>query len=512
MTNATLAARPSPLQRLIDVIEAAPDKVLVAFVLFHTVLWTVIPTLVSRNLPLDLIEGIGHGRDWHLGYWKHPPLTWWLDDLVRQLAGNHVAAFFLLGQLTVALCFWAMWRFGCEFLRPIESLIAVALLDGVRLFNALAMEFNHNVLQLPIWALAGWVLYRAFVAKRIVDWIWVGVCFAVAFYAKYAVMLLIIPVVLFAIVDPVARRCWRTPGPYLAMLLCAVLLLPHAIWLVANDFSPIGFVTTKSEVATGLGDFARYLWQLVIAVIGQTAVVLLMFAILQGPRRWQLAPVSTSSERFARDYMMAIGLGPLALTVAGCLFAAREIHSGWTWQFWPFLGLLLMTVWRPVIDRAALTRIVAAWGAVTVISTAVVVITQSFHVSGGVRWANQFPGDRFTAAVLAAWDREARGAPLTYVVGDFWPAGNVILNMPDPPHLLQDGDLHYNPDIDVADVRRRGAMLLWTDPTPADQTPDWLQRNFPEARVNPPLVIHADTPRGEWSWRIGWAVLPPRGN
>ena len=31
----------------------------------------------SHNLQLDLVEDLALGREWQLGYWKHPPLPWW---------------------------------------------------------------------------------------------------------------------------------------------------------------------------------------------------------------------------------------------------------------------------------------------------------------------------------------------------------------------------------------------------------------------------------------------------
>ena len=40
-----------------------------------------LPILVCANLQLDLAEDLALGKEWQLGYWKHPPLPWWLADL-----------------------------------------------------------------------------------------------------------------------------------------------------------------------------------------------------------------------------------------------------------------------------------------------------------------------------------------------------------------------------------------------------------------------------------------------
>ena len=38
-------------------------------------LWSTLPTLLAPSFPLDVIEGINWGREWQLGYYKHPPLA-----------------------------------------------------------------------------------------------------------------------------------------------------------------------------------------------------------------------------------------------------------------------------------------------------------------------------------------------------------------------------------------------------------------------------------------------------
>ena len=51
-------------------------KILNLFYVFlstHIVLWTVVPTLVNQNLPLDYIEALAWGSNLDWGFNKHPP-------------------------------------------------------------------------------------------------------------------------------------------------------------------------------------------------------------------------------------------------------------------------------------------------------------------------------------------------------------------------------------------------------------------------------------------------------
>ena len=75
----------------------------------HLVVWTAFPLLVCRNLQLDLVEDLALGREWQLGYWKHPPCPWWIDDIAYRIAGD-VRIVYLLGPLACVIALYALWR------------------------------------------------------------------------------------------------------------------------------------------------------------------------------------------------------------------------------------------------------------------------------------------------------------------------------------------------------------------------------------------------------------------
>jgi len=495
------------LLRSVAMIESNPRAAFIAFALVHAALWTVLPAVLCRNLPLDVIEGVAHGQEWQIGYWKHPPLPWWLIDVVRTIAGPRLWPLFLLGQLAVVLCFWAVWRLGCTMLRPVEALVAVVLLDGCVVFNLHTMEFNHNIVQLPIWGLTGWSLYRALVDRRRADWILVGLWLALAFYAKYAAVTLVAPLLLFSMIDPQARRCWRTPGPYLAILTFFLVLAPHLVWVIQGGFSPVEFALSRAPKADGLLRRAYMTGDTIVSALSLTALVFPLFAVLIGGR--SRMPAAAVSDPFARRYAVVLSLGPIATAVLTSVVMGRGLQTKWASPFWCFIGLLLVVLWRPMIDRVALTRFVTAWGALTILLMGVQTGAQLFHVGGGERWATQFPGDRLAAIVTETWQRETNQR-LSYVIGDFWLAGNVIFFSPDSPHLFHEANVYFSPWIEVADVRRRGAVLLWSAARKGEM-PGHIRAQFPTAEDRAPLVIRTLTWRGEREWRIGWAFLRPAG-
>jgi len=177
------AAPSSRLDRLVDVARREPARCLAAVLALHVVVWTALPALLSYNLQLDLAEGLALGREWQLGYWKLPPLPWWLDYGVVALTGTH-DALYLLGPLASAIAIYAVWRLGREVAGPVTALIAALALEGIHFFNFSAVKFNHDVLQLPLWTLAALFFYRALTVARIADWLLVAVFLAAAFWTK----------------------------------------------------------------------------------------------------------------------------------------------------------------------------------------------------------------------------------------------------------------------------------------------------------------------------------------
>src|SRR6476620_8017687 len=175
-------ATPSWLDRLIDLARREPGRCLAVVLILHLVVWTALPALLSHNLQLDLAEDLALGKEWQLGYWKHPPLPWWLADLAYRATGD-VRAVYLLGPLSAAACMFLVWLLGRYIIGGFQSLIAVLALEGIHFFNFSVPKFAHDQMQLPFWALTGLFLYRAFVQASLSYWMLAGAALALCFWS-----------------------------------------------------------------------------------------------------------------------------------------------------------------------------------------------------------------------------------------------------------------------------------------------------------------------------------------
>src|SRR5262249_28668260 len=118
------------LERLVSFARRRPGTLLVAVLAVHLALWTILPILTCPNLQLDPAEDLALGKEWQLGYWKHPPLPWWTADLVYRLTGSF-DVLYLLGPLSAILCFYAVWLLARELTDELTALIAVLALEGI---------------------------------------------------------------------------------------------------------------------------------------------------------------------------------------------------------------------------------------------------------------------------------------------------------------------------------------------------------------------------------------------
>ena len=494
---------------LIAAIERRPQAAFGAFLALHVLIWTALPTLLYPNLPLDLIEALTYGREWQLGYDKLPPLPWWLVEVVHRLVGVD-AAYYALAQIAVVAAFAAVWLTAVPLVGPVGALVAVLILDGLHYFHFTAAKFNHDVIQLPLWALAGYAFHAGLKRGRMIDWILLGLAIGSALWAKYFVVVLAVPLALFLLLDRDARRALATPGPWIALAVALVVMAPHLVWLVRNDFLPFAYASARAAPARGLFDHILHPTVFVVSQVAFLIPALLIAAVLVWPRpkaQEIASPVAASADAFDRRIVTLLAFGPAAATIALSALSGRGAIAMWGYPLWLYLGLWIVLYSGVAIAPARLRRIVAVWAAVFAIFAGI--FAASYSVLPGIdhRYRAVFyPGDRL-ADELARRFRAATGRPLIYVIGSMWDGGNVAHYAAEQPRVLIDGDPRRAPWIDLGDLLNKGAVVVWTDSDP-NVIPIGLRSIAGDAQLQPPFALPFR--RGDRVLTVGWAILRPQ--
>jgi 4-amino-4-deoxy-L-arabinose transferase-like glycosyltransferase len=345
----------------IATIERNPRAAFAAFLALHLVVWTALPSALYLNLPLDLIEALTYGREWQLGYDKLPPLPWWLVEIVHRLIGVD-AAYYAFAQLTVIAAFALVWATARPLVGAAGALIAVLIVDGVHYFNYTAAKFNHDVIQLPLWALAGYSFHAALKRGRVFDWLLLGLAIGLALWAKYFVVVLAAPLALFLLADREARRTLLTPGPWIALAVALLVMAPHLVWLVRNDFLPFAYASARSILPRGLVDHILHPAGFAAGQFAFLLPGLLIAAPLFWPRRG--APVAATADAFDRRIITLLAFGPAATLLALMLASGRGAVAMWGYPLWLFLGVWIVLIARAAIDAMRMRWIASLWAGV----------------------------------------------------------------------------------------------------------------------------------------------------
>lgn len=470
------------------------------FVLCHVMLWTLLPILFHPNAPLDVVEQISWGREWQLGYYKHPPLAAWLTNAAYLATGGRLWSIFLLSQASIAVCFWAVWKLAKEVVDETRALAAVLLLEGILYFSFTSPEFNPNVLELPFWALIALFGWRALSRGRLFDWTVLGVFAGVGLWAKYYTGVLLLALFLFLVIDRDARKAFRTVGPYLAFAVTALVFAPHLVWMAAHRFATITYAVARAEgrktLATHFTYPISFAGSQLLAIALMFVAYVVLFGIWRRRSDWQCS--------LANRYLVAVALGPFAITVILSLLFNWKLRSMWGTPLWSLLPLLLLATGEtkhlpsrvPLLRATAIVALILAQAFVLPLTVGPYIYKPRKAL---------FPGDMLGKVITGEW-RQQTHKPLFYVIGDTWTAGNVAFYSPDRPSTLTDADPHLGPWIDMRTLRRYGAVIVWEG---KNDLPDDYRKQFPDAIVFSALELRYRTRANVAPAVVHWAIVPP---
>jgi len=480
----------------------APAQAFAAFLALHAAVWTLLPTLLYANLPLDLIEALLYGREWQLGYDKLPPLPWWLVEVMYRLSG-HDFAYYLLAQVAVVAAFALIYAAALPLVGGVGALVSVLIVDGLHYLNYTSAKFNHDVIQLPFWALAGYALHRGLRRGRLLDWILLGLGVGLSLWAKYFVAVLVAPMVVLALVDRDARKALATPGPYVAAVVALIVASPHLVWLVQNDFLPFAYAEHRAVLPRGWYDHLWHPFEFAVSQLFFLIPSLLIAAPLFIGRRDE--PRVPAADAFDYRIVTWLAFGPFVTVLLLGLVSGRGAVAMWGYPLWLFLGLWIVMTARRAL-AGPLLRILVTWAIVFSGLALAFVVNYAVLPRIDHRYrAAFFPGASLGAQIDEGF-KAATGRAPTYVIGSMWDGGNVEHYAPSHPRVLVDGKPERAPWIDLSDLKAKGALVVWTDGD-LNQVPEEYRAVAPNAQVQAPLRLHYR--HSGQPLDVGWAIVRP---
>ena len=449
---------------------AAPAWALIAL---QICVWTTLAVLFEGSIDADVAEGVVDGPEWRLTYLRHPPLSSWLSGIASTT-----------GPLRYVVLFAIALAFGCGafalaalFIRRVDGRAGalVALLAGLASPYATywPLKFNHNIGVMPFWALVLWTAWNAFDGGPLAGWALFGAAVGFGLWAKYAVLHLVTPLGLAFLFVPQWRRQFAGPGPWLALAIATAIVAPQAIDVARGGATSLkwAFHTTPS----GVGE--RLLWMALFALdaaLANLPMAFVAWAACGGPRLRAAIRAAFAPATMTRlDLFLHVAVvGPVVLIMLAAPFGVRVFYH---WLTPVTVGFAAW--WGHIAARAGLERLPRrAWAAFAI--WALVVILAYAGLREAWRWQTPLSTGAYAemdgpalAALAERYWADRRGGRIPYIVSyngkiGFQAAGSIVFDLPYRVRALDNGDVRNAPWLDVADLRRRGALVIAARPRP----------------------------------------------
>jgi 4-amino-4-deoxy-L-arabinose transferase-like glycosyltransferase len=454
---------------------------------------------------VPLLLAIGH--EYLLGSYQGPPLAFWLGETAFRIAG--LFGVYALAQACIVVTYWAVFRLGRSIVGMRHAVLAVLLMAGIAAFTVPSVNFGPAILAAPLWALALLHYWRAAGEDRRGYWFLTAIDLGLLLLTSYVGVILIALLAVFTLATPV-RRTLVHVEPWIALVLLAIVVLPHALWLVHGRDLALGGLLDTASLA---GKPRPWLWLASTLVASHFGVVLLVLLASGYPRRRkQRAPEidrTTPVAPLARAYVYCFALLPALVAVAIALDAQR---LGPLERVTPFVVLTGLAIVVAAGDRILLYReayVSTAWAGLllappvlTVLGIAVVpwLTHAELAIAQPAGAMAHFFADSF---------QRRTGKPLQYVAGDPPLALLVVMAAPSRPHVYFDWAPERSPWASPADIRRDGAVLVWAAPETSRNAPAGLKAQFPELVPEVPRSFERPVQGFLPLLRLGWAVLRP---
>ena len=398
------------------------------FALSHLIIWTLIPSLTNKNLPLDVIEALAWGSNLDWGFNKHPPMSAFFPEVFFQIFGSQDWAYYLLSQIFVLIAFYYVFKFAYEVLGNIKlSLISVLLLESIYFYNFTTPEFNVNVCQLPFWSLVVYYSWKIYDTKDIkfIDCFLIGLFAAVGFLSKYLFIYLLASITLLFIYLIFVKRTKKFDFKYLITIeVFLVLLVPHLIWLFNNDFITLTYGLKRTGLeGSGILDHLKY----PIIFLGKQIGILIPFFFLI-----YLLVKKIKFKLNLKDkkllFLLFVNILPIVLMLLTSLITGSKVRTMWMTPFYLFFGVLFVYISQSQINTKKINSFLYGFLFLFFLSP----ILYSYDSISKTDKRTDYPGKEVAAKVQIVWQQDF-DKEIEFVIGNEWKAGNLSYHLKSRP-------------------------------------------------------------------------------
>ena len=394
------------------------------FLLFHLIVWTLVPTLSNVNLPLDTIEALAWGSNLEWGFNKHPPLSALLVEFIYLIFGSQDWAYYLLSQICVVVAFIYIWKFSEEiFEDQTYSLISLLLLEGIFFYNYTTPEFNVNICQLPFWAMTVYYFWKSINTNKTFYWLLFGFFSAIGFLSKYIFIYLLTSIFIYFLFN--IKKNKKLIFKYIISILFSLLILtPHFYWLIDNNFISIfyGFNRTGSMDSS----LIDHILNPVIFTIKQIGILIPFFIMIFILLKKFKIKINLKNKKIF--FLTIINVVPILLITITAILTGAKIRTMWMTPFYLFIGVLFICLFKKNISLDNLKKFYITFLFITLFSP---ILYLGVSLSNDTK-RTDYPGKEIARLVQNKWSENFNNE-IKIVIGDEWSAGNLSYHLQSRP-------------------------------------------------------------------------------
>ena len=398
-------------------------NIIKAFYLFlfsHLFMWTIIPSLSNANLPLDTIEALAWGSNLDWGFNKHPPFSAFAVETFYIIFGNNDWAYYFLSQIFLVTAFYFVWKFSYLILEDrLYALLSVLTLSSIFFYNFTTPEFNVNVSQLPFWALVVYFFWKGLEFNKKIDWMLFGVFSSLGFLSKYLFIYILLSLFVFFIFN--LKKYKRSIKNYsLSIFISLLILVPHFIWLIENNFITIFYGLNRS----GIQEFSliNHLKNPLIFLLKQAVILIPFFIIFSTIIKKIKFKMNPNNKKIL--FLLFINLFPILLMLITSILTGAKIRTMWMTPFYLFLGTLFLFIFKKNIELKKIKKFYYIFLFFFILSPSIYLTVSLADKTK----RTDFPGKEIARLVQNKWDDNFTNE-INIVVGDEWSAGNLSYNL-----------------------------------------------------------------------------------
>ena len=404
------------------------NNIFFIFALSHLIIWTIVPSLTNKNLPLDTIEALAWGSNLDWGFNKHPPMSAFFSEVFFKIFGAQDWAFYLLSQIFVLIAFYFVFKLAFEVLGNIKlSLISVLLLESIYFYNFTTPEFNVNVCQLPFWSLVVYYTWKIYETKEIKfsNCFFIGLFAAIGFLSKYLFIYLLVSIILLFVHLIFVKKIKKFDFKHLITIeVFLVLLVPHLIWLFNNDFITVNYGLKRTGLeGSEIFDHFKYP---IIFLVKQLGILIPFFFLVFLLVKKVKFKINFKDQKFL--FLLFVNILPIALMFLTSAITGSKIRTMWMTPFYLFFGLMFVYIFQSQINIKKINSFLYGFIFLFFFSP----ILYSYESVSKTDKRTDYPGKEIAAKVQIVWDQDF-DKEIEFVTGNEWNAGNLSYHLRSRP-------------------------------------------------------------------------------